>query len=156
MIKTQILWWKTTTKCQKKYIKVVTFFLFTSHTDPWCNMLQTWQRWRKYIDVILSDEHTLKVWVWEIVDVVNHVFSYLFIFLIIKWGGANRQGGGLILIKIGGSNKMILRVKNLKKWIYLPTTVRHGKVINPSNSVDSNTATILVLWWRIISLMSFF
>ena len=33
-------------------------FLWTSHTDPWCSMLQTLERWRKYIGVILSDEHT--------------------------------------------------------------------------------------------------
>ena len=56
----------------------------------------------------------------EIADVVDREFSYLFIFLIIKWGGPNRQRGSvreLILIKVGGANKMILRVKNRKKWI---------------------------------------
>ena len=54
------------------------------------------------------------------------------------------RGGGLIFVKIKGPNKMILRVKK-KKRIFLPTTVRHGKVINLGNSVDSNTAIILVL-----------
>ena len=29
-------------------------------TDPWCNMLQTLERRRKYIDAILTDKHTLK------------------------------------------------------------------------------------------------
>ena len=56
----------------------------------------------------------------EIADALEREFSYLFIFLIIKWGGPNRQRGSvreLILIKIGGANKMILRVKNRKKWI---------------------------------------
>ena len=56
----------------------------------------------------------------KIADVVDREFSYLFIFLIIKWGDPNRQRGSvreLILIKIGGANKMILRVKNRKKRI---------------------------------------
>ena len=56
----------------------------------------------------------------KIADVVDREFSYLFIFLIIKWGDPNRQRGSvreLILIKIGGANKMILRVKNRNKWI---------------------------------------
>ena len=55
------------------------------------------------------------------------------------------RGGGLIFVKIKGPNKMILRAKKKKKRIFLPTTVRHGKVINLGNSVDSNTAIILVL-----------
>ena len=56
----------------------------------------------------------------EIADVVDRVFSYLFIFLFIKWGGPNRLRGMVfepIFIKIAGPNKMILRVKNRKKWI---------------------------------------
>lgn len=55
------------------------------------------------------------------------------------------RGSGLIFVKIKGPNKMILRAKKKKKRIFLPTTVRHGKVINLGNSVDSNTAIILVL-----------
>ena len=52
---------KNNKKMPKKYIKVLSnIFLWTSHTDPWCNMLQTLERWRKYIGVILSDEHTLR------------------------------------------------------------------------------------------------
>ena len=44
----------------KRYIKVLSnIFLWISHTDLWCNMLQTLERRRKYIGVILSDEHTL-------------------------------------------------------------------------------------------------
>ena len=44
MRKTQILWWKTTKKCQKIYIKVLSnIFLWTSHTDPWCKMLQNFR-----------------------------------------------------------------------------------------------------------------
>ena len=43
----------------KKYVKVLSnIFLWISHTDPWCSMLQTLERRRKYIGVILSDEHT--------------------------------------------------------------------------------------------------
>ena len=50
---------KNNKKIPKKYIKVLSnIFLWTSHTDPWCNMLQTVKRQRKYISVILSDEHT--------------------------------------------------------------------------------------------------
>ena len=42
----------------KKYKKVLSnFFLWTSHTG---NMLQTLERRRKYIGVILPDEHTFK------------------------------------------------------------------------------------------------
>ena len=45
----------------KKYLKVLgNIFLWTSHTDPWCDMLQTLEKGRKYIGVILSDEHTPK------------------------------------------------------------------------------------------------
>ena len=52
---------KNSKKMPKKYIKVLSnIFLWTSHTDPWSNMLQTLERRRKYIGVILSDEHTHK------------------------------------------------------------------------------------------------
>ena len=34
-------------------------FIWTVPTDPWCNMLKTLERQRKYIGIILSDEHTL-------------------------------------------------------------------------------------------------
>ena len=40
-------------------------FLWTRHTDSWCNMLQTLERRRKFIRVILSDEHTLNVYVFN-------------------------------------------------------------------------------------------
>ena len=44
----------------KKFIKVLSnIFLWTSHTDPWCNVLQTVYKRRKYIGVISSDQHTL-------------------------------------------------------------------------------------------------
>ena len=50
---------KNNKKMPKKYVKVLSnIFLWTSHTDPWCDMLQTLERRRKYIGVILSDEHT--------------------------------------------------------------------------------------------------
>ena len=59
MIKTQILWWKTTKKYQKSIYKhIVAFFTQTRPTEPWCNMLRTLERQRKYICAILSDEHT--------------------------------------------------------------------------------------------------
>ena len=61
MIKAQILWWKTAKKMSEKYMKVLrNIFLWTRHTDPWYNMLQTLERRIKYIGVILSDEHTPK------------------------------------------------------------------------------------------------
>ena len=48
---------KNKKKMPKKYIKVLNdIFLWTSHTESWCNMLQTLERRRKYIGVILSDE----------------------------------------------------------------------------------------------------
>lgn len=62
----------------------------------------------------------------ETADVVDLVFSYLFIFLIIKWGGAKAEGRGgeggggvceLIFIGIGDPKKMILRVKNQQQKI---------------------------------------
>ena len=40
-------------------------FLWTRHIDQWCNMLQTLERRRKFIRVILSDEHTLNVYVFN-------------------------------------------------------------------------------------------
>ena len=53
---------KNNKKMSKKYIKVSSnIFLWTSHTDPWCNMLQTLEGRRKYLGVILSDEHTPNV-----------------------------------------------------------------------------------------------
>ena len=62
MIKTQILWWWKTTR-KKNFIKALSnIFLWTPHTDPWCNMLQTLERRRKYIGVILSDEHTYHIY----------------------------------------------------------------------------------------------
>ena len=67
----------------------------------------------------------------EIADVVDRVFSYLFIFLFIKWGGPNRLRGMVfepIFIKIAGPNKMILRVKNRKKWIWFLNTIWHGRL----------------------------
>ena len=54
----------------------------------------------------------------EIADVEDRVFSYLFIFLFIKWGGPNRLRVVVfepIFVRIAGPNKMILRVKNQKK-----------------------------------------
>ena len=33
-------------------------FSLTRPTNQWCNMLQTLERRRKYIGIILSDEHT--------------------------------------------------------------------------------------------------
>ena len=33
-------------------------FLWTRPTDPWCNMLQTLEKRRKYIGIILSNEHS--------------------------------------------------------------------------------------------------
>ena len=58
MIKTHFVM-KNNKNMPKKYIKILSnIFLWISHTDPWCNMLQTWERWRKYTGVILSDEHT--------------------------------------------------------------------------------------------------
>ena len=51
---------KNNKKMPKKYIKVLSnILLWTSYTDPWSNMLQTLERRRKYIGVILSDEHIL-------------------------------------------------------------------------------------------------
>ena len=46
MIKTQIFWWKTLTKCQKKirWKHKVVFSFSTRSTDPWCNMLQSLKR----------------------------------------------------------------------------------------------------------------
>ena len=50
---------KNNKKMPKKNIKVLSnIFLWTRSTDPWCNMLQTLEGWRKYIGVILS-ENTL-------------------------------------------------------------------------------------------------
>ena len=43
-------------KQQKKALSNI--FLWTRHTDPWCNMLQTLERRRKHIGAIFSDEHT--------------------------------------------------------------------------------------------------
>ena len=37
----------------------VTFFFWTRSIDPWCDMLQTLQNRRKYIGIILSDEHSV-------------------------------------------------------------------------------------------------
>ena len=58
-IKTQILWQKSTNKCQKRNINsfhiwhgsvgrvhkknYITFFLWTRPTDPWCNMLELYR-----------------------------------------------------------------------------------------------------------------
>ena len=48
-------------KNAKKYMKTLrNIFLWTRHTDPWCNMFQTLEMPRKYIAAILSDEHTPK------------------------------------------------------------------------------------------------
>ena len=50
---------KNNKKCQKKHMKTVSnIFLWTRPTDS-CNMLKTLQRRRKYIGIILSDEHPL-------------------------------------------------------------------------------------------------
>ena len=46
-------------KKPKKYMKVLSNnFLWTPSTDPWFNMLQTLQRWGKYIGIIFSDKQT--------------------------------------------------------------------------------------------------
>ena len=43
----------------KKYINVLrNIFLWTRPIHPWCNMLQTLEKRRKYIGINLSDEHT--------------------------------------------------------------------------------------------------
>ena len=52
---------KNNKRMPKRYIKVLSnIFLWTSHNDPWCNMLPSLERRGLYISVILSDEHTLK------------------------------------------------------------------------------------------------
>ena len=43
---------------KKLYKSLKQHFLWTCPADPWCNMLQTFERWRKHIGVTLSDEHT--------------------------------------------------------------------------------------------------
>ena len=48
---------KNNKKTPKKYRRALSNILLWSYpTDPWCNMLQTLERRRKYIGVILSDE----------------------------------------------------------------------------------------------------
>ena len=51
----------STKNTNKVYESIRLHFLWTCPTDPWCNMLQTLERWRKYINVILSDKHTLNI-----------------------------------------------------------------------------------------------
>ena len=52
---------KNNKKLPQKYINTLSnIVLWTHPTDPWCNMLQTLERRRKYIGVILSDEDTQK------------------------------------------------------------------------------------------------
>ena len=57
MIKTQILWGKTTTKA-KKYIKALSNIFYELAPLTRDDILQTLERKRKHIGVILSDEHT--------------------------------------------------------------------------------------------------
>ena len=48
---------KNNNKMPKKYIKALSnIFLWTRHTDLWYNMLETLERRRKYVAVILSIE----------------------------------------------------------------------------------------------------
>ena len=61
MIKNTNFMIKNNNKQPKKYLKALSnIFLRTCHTDPWCNMLQTLERQRKYIGDILSNKHTRK------------------------------------------------------------------------------------------------
>ena len=78
-------WWKhrfchEKQKMPKKYITALSsIFLWTRPTDPWCNIFQTLERRRKYIVIILSDEHTP----WEQFPVFQYLthFSPMFHFL---------------------------------------------------------------------------
>ena len=59
MIKTQLLWWETTEKCQKSRWKHKVVFLFWTHsTHPWCNMFQISERQRNmtWSDEVVSDK----------------------------------------------------------------------------------------------------
>ena len=64
----------------QKHIKVLrNIFLWTHPTDPWCNMLQTLERRRKYIGVILSDEHTrlwLHLWLFHHISYTNQFIDF--------------------------------------------------------------------------------
>ena len=65
---------KNSKKMSEKYMKAIrNIFLWTRHTDPWYNMLQTLERWRKYIGAILSGEHTPK-----------HPWQYFFAKIVIS------------------------------------------------------------------------
>ena len=66
---------KNNKKNPRKYIKASSnIFLSTRLTDPWCNMLRTLERRRKYMGVILSDEHT--PWEFCYVFIINVVAKY--------------------------------------------------------------------------------
>ena len=64
-------------KCRKKYMKAKELLFLSTHpTDPWCNMLQTLQRRRKYISIILSNERTPIEWIINFcLKLMNHDIS---------------------------------------------------------------------------------